>query len=252
LVRKTVRASVRAKKKPKPTASISRSTTVSELLSYEEAYAAFDSAARHYYGMSGEEFSKRWDAGEITLGGYSSGIDVAMLRPTKPEQTTEPIMNERKRTSQEIHSDIMRALNHQKEERVLIEEPVFVWEGKLGSLVKYEGDDLFGPSVVVDLNVDADWCVLLSPYCARKESRYSDLEPSEKVPTKRQIDFLNQYRTVADLVAPLVDEEFNISWDDYIEPAEAPHDESQYPEVHQVTSKYVDPVKDFTDHLWED
>lgn len=35
------------------------------VLSDEEAHAAFDEAARRLVGMSGDEFIRRWDAGEF-------------------------------------------------------------------------------------------------------------------------------------------------------------------------------------------
>jgi hypothetical protein len=34
------------------------------VLTHEEAIAHFDEQARHWLGMSGEEFLRRWDAGD--------------------------------------------------------------------------------------------------------------------------------------------------------------------------------------------
>jgi len=35
------------------------------MVTREEGHAIFDQAARHYLGISGEEFLRRWDAGEF-------------------------------------------------------------------------------------------------------------------------------------------------------------------------------------------
>ena len=51
-------------------------------LSPEEGRAIFDEAARHYLDLSGEEFLRRWDAGEYRDREDQPGIiDVAMLVP---------------------------------------------------------------------------------------------------------------------------------------------------------------------------
>jgi len=48
----------------------------------EEGRAIFDEASRHYLDMSGEEFLRRWDAGEYRGDADRPGvIDVAMLIP---------------------------------------------------------------------------------------------------------------------------------------------------------------------------
>lgn len=52
-----------------------------ELLSDEEAFAAFDAAARHFLNMSGEEFARQWDAGELRGFVHPALTDVAILRP---------------------------------------------------------------------------------------------------------------------------------------------------------------------------
>ena len=49
----------------------------------EERWAIFDSAARHYLHMSGEEFIRAWDAGEFAEDPDQPGIvSVYLLRPS--------------------------------------------------------------------------------------------------------------------------------------------------------------------------
>lgn len=51
-------------------------------VSPEEGRAIFDEAARRYLGISGEEFLRRWDAGEYRGEADRPGVlDVAMLIP---------------------------------------------------------------------------------------------------------------------------------------------------------------------------
>jgi hypothetical protein len=49
-------------------------------LSSDDAQAAFDEAAQHYLQMSGDEFLKRWDAGEFA-DDDPAVMPVAMLLP---------------------------------------------------------------------------------------------------------------------------------------------------------------------------
>jgi hypothetical protein len=54
-----------------------------ETLSPTEARAAFERAAQHYLGVSGDEFLRAWDAGEYGPGpdAHPGVMDVAMLLP---------------------------------------------------------------------------------------------------------------------------------------------------------------------------
>lgn len=51
------------------------------LLTLDEAYAAFDAAARYFMNISGEEFAERWDRGELQDSENPAVMDVAVLRP---------------------------------------------------------------------------------------------------------------------------------------------------------------------------
>ncbi len=54
-------------------------------LTEDEAWQLFDENARYYLGISGEEFLRRWDAGEYRDNDYrpdhTAIIEVAMLLP---------------------------------------------------------------------------------------------------------------------------------------------------------------------------
>jgi hypothetical protein len=50
-------------------------------LSEEEGRALFDQQARKYMGMSGDEFLRKWDAGEIEDPDRSEVLTVAFLIP---------------------------------------------------------------------------------------------------------------------------------------------------------------------------
>ncbi|MGE3795257.1 MAG: hypothetical protein AB7I38_15190 [Dehalococcoidia bacterium] len=54
-----------------------------ETLSPTEARAAFERAAQHYLGVSGDEFLRTWDAGEYgpDPDAHPGVMDVAMLLP---------------------------------------------------------------------------------------------------------------------------------------------------------------------------
>jgi hypothetical protein len=52
-----------------------------EELSDEEGRRLFDRAARRYLNMSGEEFLRRWDAGELDEDDRPEVTTVAMLIP---------------------------------------------------------------------------------------------------------------------------------------------------------------------------
>lgn len=52
-------------------------------LSPEEAVEYFDGVARHYLGISGDEFVARWDAGEYDGVDDEFVIPVAILLPFK-------------------------------------------------------------------------------------------------------------------------------------------------------------------------
>lgn len=52
-----------------------------ELLTEDEAYAAFDAAARFFLDISGEDFAQKWDAGELEESENPAIMDVAILRP---------------------------------------------------------------------------------------------------------------------------------------------------------------------------
>lgn len=48
---------------------------------YEDLLEALDAAARHYLGISGEEFRRRWDAGEYAEDPNPDVMNVAILLP---------------------------------------------------------------------------------------------------------------------------------------------------------------------------
>lgn len=50
-------------------------------LTREEALKLFDNAARHYLGISAEEFLCRWDAGEFADNDRPEVVSVWMLSP---------------------------------------------------------------------------------------------------------------------------------------------------------------------------
>lgn len=52
-----------------------------DLLTKDEAYAAFDAAAQYFMKMSGDEFAARWDRGELQDSENPAVMDVAILRP---------------------------------------------------------------------------------------------------------------------------------------------------------------------------
>ena len=52
-----------------------------EEVSRSEGAAIVDDAARHLLSMSGDEFAKRWDAGERIDGDHVAIMKVAMLLP---------------------------------------------------------------------------------------------------------------------------------------------------------------------------
>jgi hypothetical protein len=56
-----------------------------EILTPEQAWVSFDRQARELLGVSGEEFVRRWDAGEYDAvadqPGYTDLVYLAMLRP---------------------------------------------------------------------------------------------------------------------------------------------------------------------------
>ena len=58
-------------------------------LSYEESWEIFDAEARRYLNMTGEEFLRKWDAGEIDLDDpetHSAVVGLWMLLPAiRPE-----------------------------------------------------------------------------------------------------------------------------------------------------------------------
>jgi len=47
----------------------------------EESWKVYDGAARRLLRISGEEFSRRWDAGEYKHSAETTVMQVAMLRP---------------------------------------------------------------------------------------------------------------------------------------------------------------------------
>ena len=51
------------------------------MMTPEETWAMFDRMARRYAGMSGEEFVRAWDAGEIENPDRPGIIDVAFMLP---------------------------------------------------------------------------------------------------------------------------------------------------------------------------
>jgi hypothetical protein len=59
-------------------------------LSYEEGWKIMDAEARHELGISGEEFVRRWDAGEIDFDDpetHSAVVSLWMLLPAvRPEK----------------------------------------------------------------------------------------------------------------------------------------------------------------------
>ncbi len=50
-------------------------------LTGEELWAVFDAHALHYLGMSGEEFLRRWDAGEFDNSESTAVLRLEMLEP---------------------------------------------------------------------------------------------------------------------------------------------------------------------------
>lgn len=67
-----------AKKKPTPEEELA-----ALLLSPEEAWAEFDSEARRWLGISGEDFLRKWDAHEMDVDGpqHDSIIHLSFLIP---------------------------------------------------------------------------------------------------------------------------------------------------------------------------
>ena len=67
--------------------AVTREQTENQIqwLTDEEAHAAFEEEARRVMGMSGEEFIRRWDAGEYDeiadSAGYRHIMHLAMLIP---------------------------------------------------------------------------------------------------------------------------------------------------------------------------
>jgi len=62
-------------------------------LSYEEGWELLDAEARRFLGISGEEFVRKWDAGEIDFDDpetHSAVVRVWMLLPAiRPEKLRE-------------------------------------------------------------------------------------------------------------------------------------------------------------------
>jgi hypothetical protein len=50
-------------------------------LTRDEGLAVFEKAARHYLGISGEEFLRRWDAGEFADDDRPEVVSVWMMLP---------------------------------------------------------------------------------------------------------------------------------------------------------------------------